>query len=294
MPPVHSDTPNAHMFKQSPYIPNALMCTCMFVGICTWLGNGGSFCLDNPMSLDVSSCPTPHTHLYAPLHVYVLGVIACTMGETFHMLGGWGASAHLSGFWCLSVHPLDVHYVSSCTFLVVHYVWSLYFHCYDYYSSSDCGVFWYVISTIGDHCSVFDGASYNTGSAWCGSPTTPDSKRLWRCSWPCLCATAATYIFNASLALCQLCHGFSTGRFLFQSWASHCFVYYMFGVCYGVCFLLSGAMLDAISTLGRSTIGVYTIATSWSLPIVGICATWWWSSAHTRYAQSGCSLHFIE
>ena len=48
---------------------------------------------------------------------------------------------------------------------------------------------------------------------------------LWRCYWPCLCATAATSIFNASSGLCQLCHGFSTGRFLFQSWASYHFVY---------------------------------------------------------------------
>ena len=86
-----------------------------------------------------------------------------------------GASAHLSGFWCLSVHPLDVHYASSCTFLVVHYVSSLYYHGYNYYSSSDCGVFWYVISIIGDHGCLFDGASYNVGSARCGSatPLTP-------------------------------------------------------------------------------------------------------------------------
>ena len=66
-------------------------------------------------------------------------------GGNSHMLVGWGSSAHLSGFWCLSVHPLDVHYASSCTFLVVHYVSSLYFHHYAYYSSNDCGVFWCVI-----------------------------------------------------------------------------------------------------------------------------------------------------
>ena len=42
---------------------------------------------------------------------------------------------------------------------------------------------------------------------------------LWRCYWPCLCATAATSIFNASSGFGQLCHGVSTGRFIFQSWA---------------------------------------------------------------------------
>ena len=66
--------------------------------------------------------------------------------------------------------------------------------------------------------------------------------------WPCLCATAATSIFNVSSGLCQLCQGVSTGRFLFK-------IDYMFGVCSGICFLLSGAMLDAISTLGSSTFG---------------------------------------
>ena len=62
----------------------------------------------------------------------------------------------------------------------------------------------------------------------------------------------------------------------------------------GVCFLLSGAMLDAIFALGGTTIGVCTIATPSSLPMTGICATWWWPLAHTRYAQSSCSLHNIE
>ena len=68
-------------------------------------------------------------------------------------------------------------------------------------------------------------------------------------------------IFDASSGLCQLCYGFSTGRFLFQSWASLHFVYYMFGVCYGVCFLIFGAKLDAIFTYGGSTVRVCTFAT---------------------------------
>ena len=49
----------------------------------------------------------------------------------------------------------------------------------------------------------------------------------------------------------------------------------MFGACSGVCFLLSGAMLDAVFTCGNSTIGVCIIATPtlWNLPMAGICAT---------------------
>ena len=49
-------------------------------------------------------------------------------------------------------------------------------------------------------------------------------------------------------------------------------------------FLLSGAKLDAVFTFMGSTIGVCTTATLWSLPMAGICATWWWSLVHAWYA----------
>ena len=70
--------------------------------------------------------------------------------------------------------------------------------------------------------------------------------------------------------------------------------FYMFGVCSSVCFLLSGAMLGAIFTSEGSAIGVCTVGTLWSLPVAGICATFQWLSAHTKYAQSCCSLHCFE
>ena len=109
------------------------------------------------------------------------------------------------------------------------------------------------------HGPLLDGASSNIRSAWGGSATTTDTKTLCRCCWPCNCAAAAASISDASSGLYQLCYGSSTGGFLFQSWASHHFVFYVFGVCSGVCFLLSGAMLDAIFT-----IGVCTVPTFWS------------------------------
>ena len=46
------------------------------------------------------------------------------------------------------------------------------------------------------------------------------------------------------------------------------------GVCSGVCFLLSGAMLDAIFTNLGSTIGICTNAAFWSIPMAGIHAAW--------------------
>ena len=153
MPP---DAP--HMFKHLLYVPNAPLCTCMFQGVSAHDGGcrGPSLCLNTP---HVSNTPT---HLYAPLHVYVLGVIACAMGENpiCWWLGGFSTSVKL----LVSVSTsLDVHYASSCAFLVVHYVF--YFHCYDYYSPGDCCVFWYVISIINDHGFLFDGASYNVESS---------------------------------------------------------------------------------------------------------------------------------
>ena len=51
-------------------------------------------------------------------------------------------------------------------------------------------------------------------------------------------------------------------------------ILYMFGVHSGVFFLLLGAALDAVFTCGGSTIRVCTLATLWSLPMAGICATW--------------------
>ena len=51
-------------------------------------------------------------------------------------------------------------------------------------------------------------------------------------------------------------------------------ILYMFGVHSSVCFLLLGVKLDAIFTYGGSTFGVCTLATLWSLPMAGICATW--------------------
>ena len=121
------------------------------------------------------------------------------------------------------------------TFFVVHYVSRLN-HGSDYYSSNYSGIFWPVISVISISGSFSERVS---SKPWCGSTTTLDAEELWRCFWLCFCATAADSIFNASSGLCQLCYGFSTGRFFLFSELSlppFC-ILYMFGVCSGVCFL---------------------------------------------------------
>ena len=116
-----------------------------------------------------------------------------------HHLGRFGGTSALC---CSHVH--------SYTFFVVHYVSRL-DHSSDYDSSSYCGIFWPVISVSGSL------PNRVSRKPWCGSTTTLDAEELWKCSWLCFCAAAAYSIFNASSGLCQLCYGFSTGRFLFQS-----------------------------------------------------------------------------
>ena len=55
--------------------------------------------------------------------------------------------------------------------------------------------------------------------------------------------------------------------FLLEGWVPHQFLY--FGVCYCVCFLLSGSECGChIHNVGL-TVGVCTTATHWSIPMVG-------------------------
>ena len=122
--------------------------------------------------------------------------------------------------WVGGISTWDDHMLILVPFFVVHYV-SHFDYGSNYYYSSYSGIFWPVFRVISDSGSFPGRVSGKLGSAWHGSITTLDAERLWRCSWLSFCATAATSIFNASSSLCQLCYGFSTGRFLFQSWASH-------------------------------------------------------------------------
>ena len=105
----------------------------------------------------------PHVY-YAPLHVYVLEVIYICYGGNTPYVGGLGVSAHLSGIWCVSTSigcPLCFILYLPCSSLCLKSL----LHGYNYYSSSDCCVFWYVICIISDHGFLFDGDSYNAGSA---------------------------------------------------------------------------------------------------------------------------------
>ena len=112
----------------------------------------------------------PHVCMpHVPLYICMcLEVSACNIGDILHMLGSGGHQQICQVFGVFQyIHCyLDGYDSSCCTFLVVHYVSSLYYHGYDCYYSGDCGVFWYVISFISYYGSLFDGASCNIGLTW--------------------------------------------------------------------------------------------------------------------------------
>ena len=83
----------------------------------------------------------------------------------------------------------------------------------------------------------FDGATSNIGLAYCCSASTADAEGHRWCCWPCHCVTAVTLVSDAS-GISQLCHGFSTCKYIFQSWVSHWFPY--------ICWCLFWCMLSAL------------------------------------------------
>ena len=146
------------------------------------------------------------------VHWYVLGILVCYVGICPSVEGFRGVPPSVGGFGGISTW--DVHMLILVIFLV-HYV-SCFYYVFDYYSTSYSGIFWAVFSLLSGSGSFLDRVSSKLGSAWSDSTTTLDAKSLWRCSWLGFCATTANALFNASSGLCQLCYGFSTGRFLFR------------------------------------------------------------------------------
>ena len=212
-----------------PICPHTPLCICMFLEALHVVGgcNGlpfvlGHFPYTTPFCSASPSITPPHS---------VVGSLCISMFQVYQYVM-WSFSLLLKG---LGVFPISwgfggyqhlrCPYAHSCIFFVVHYI-SCFYYSSDYYSGYS-GIFWPVISVTSHSGSFPDRVSSKLGSAWCGSTTTLDAERLWRCYWLSFCATVANSIFNASFSLCQLCYGFSTGRFLFQSRASHHFVSYI-------------------------------------------------------------------
>ena len=178
---------------------------------------GSPLCWDTSLTPALFGVPAfqlhPHTQSLVPSALVCFRDISMLCGH-FPSVEGFGGVPPSVGGW--GHQHLRCRYAHSCTFFVVHYV-SHFDYSSDYYYSSYSGIFWPVFCVISASGSFLDRVSRKLGSAWCGSTTTLDAERLWRCSWLSFCATAANSIFNASSSFCQLCYGFSTGRFLSQS-----------------------------------------------------------------------------
>ena len=181
---------------------------CMLWGVVMGSPCVGTHSLTSPLCGGTSPLLHPYTQSLVPCALVCLRDISMLCGH-FPSVEGFGGVSPSVGGW--GHQHLRCPYAHSCTFFIVHYV-SCFDHGSNYYSFSYSGIFWPVISVISDSGSFPDRVCSKHDST-----TTLDAKRLWRCSWLSFCATAATSIFNASFRLCQLCYGFSTGRFLFQS-----------------------------------------------------------------------------
>ena len=135
-----------------------------------------------------------------------------------------------------------------------------------------------------------DGATSNIRSAWWSSATTTDAEGHKRCCWPHYCATAATSVSDCSLGISQLCHGSSTVSSFFRVELPTSLLVYV-GVCSVVCFLAHVPCWIPYSSVGAQPFG---FAVLWSIPLAGMSASWWWSSANARNVLSGCSIHCLK
>ena len=168
-----------HMFKHLPVCPQCCPVHLYVLGVsaCDREMQGAIPMFGHPHVFGFLPMWPTHPHIIcSPACLYVLGVIACTMGETCHMLGA-GELQHNCQAFGVCQYIYCVCYASSCTFLVVHYVSSHYFHGYDYYSFSDGGVFWYVIYFIMTMAPSLMGLSM-LGQHDVVLPPLPDTKML--------------------------------------------------------------------------------------------------------------------
>ena len=206
--------PYVHMPPGGVHTPHGPPCSVLLHGFGALHVGGVVFLLmcigtHHPLFGGATPLITPPHSIVGSLYIVIHQDISSYVGLSPSIEGFGGVPPSLGRFGghisSSAVHML-ISYTFFCSALCL-----MSRPCSDYYSSSYSGIFWPVISVSG---SFPDRVS---SKPWCGSTTTLDAEVLWRCSWLWFCAAAANSIFNASSGLCQLCYGFSTGRFLFQS-----------------------------------------------------------------------------
>ena len=185
MLPIHLYAPRAVHTPHMP--PYSSMPLCVFWKLWHVVGgcNGFHFVLGHPpLHHPCLGVPplhyTPTLSHWFPAHQYVSGILVCYVGHFPSARKGLGVFSHQLGGW--GHQHLRCPYAHPCTFFVVHYV-SCFDYGSDYYSSNYSGIFWPFFCVISDSSSFPDRVSSKLGSAWHGSTTNLDAKRLWRYSW---------------------------------------------------------------------------------------------------------------
>ena len=146
---IHSYAPLTSPYVQTPpYVPICgSLCSRGFLHV-IW-GCGAPYVGHPLRGVDTSPCVQhPLCIVCSPVSI-LYGIFACSWGKTLLMLGVWGVSMSLRLLVSISTY-IGCPLCFLLCFLVVYYASSLYYHSYEYYSSSDCGVFWYVIYIISD------------------------------------------------------------------------------------------------------------------------------------------------
>ena len=217
MPPYFCMSPrgvhNPHMLPYSS-MPLCSLEALHVVGGC----NGLPFVLGHPpLQHPYLRVPplyyTPTLSSWVPVHWYVSRISVCYVGNSLLSERVGGCFPHHLR---VGVNTGDVHMI-----ILVPILWCIMSHIPTMDPTTappvtvvSCGLSSVSSVTVAPSLTGFPVSLDQHGMA----PPPPLMPRASGCvSWLSFCATAATSIFNASFSLCQLCYGFSTGRFLFQS-----------------------------------------------------------------------------
>ena len=281
-----------------PYVPHTPLCICMFSedSACCGVDKGPLTCWTTsftppPVWGCLPICLQPHSFIGFPVHQYVSGISVCDVGNNSHMLGVWGMFSHLLVFLGALTHGASI-----CLFLYI-----LGIHCLTF-------LLWAMTTTL-PVMVVSSGlssvSSVTVAPSLMGLLTVLDHHEVQ--TPPLMPRGSGGVIGPASvpqqqppslmplLAYASYAMGSPQVGFFFR--VEPLTILYIVCWCPFWCLLFAFRCQVGCSihlSYGGSTVRVCTFAALWSLPMAGICATWWWSSVHVWYAYSCCSSHYLE
>ena len=176
------------------YVPMPPVHLYVLRGMYMWYGDMGvqSVALPKGRGVPPQVSNTPTNHMLTCMSVCSRGYLHVLWGKLFLCWGSGGISTSdrllgsvSTSIWCPLCFILYLSCSSLCLKSPLPWLWLLLLQW--------CGIFWYAITIIGDCGSLFDVTSYSIWSAWCSFVSTPDTKMLWRCSWPPSSMTLQVY-----------------------------------------------------------------------------------------------------